>query len=839
MRAARASRPYRVGVVNTLVVLLALWCSPAGVGAQTAPADAAPERGASETREVRRADGSVIVLPPEKARPIRVPRFQTPPTIDGRLDDEAWKTAVVLTDFYQISPGDNIAPSKPTQVYLGYDARHLYMAFYCFDEPDKIRATVAQRDDVFGEDNVRVYLDTFNDQRRAYLLAFNPYGIQQDGIFTEGRGPDFTVDIVMESKGQITADGWTVEVAVPFKSLRYQAGQDKVWGFHVVRNIDRFNDELSSWLPISRDRTGTLNQAAKLVGLEQIDTERTLEIVPSLTLSETGRRVRPAAGADSANNPGLSNSGRFVNEPVKGDLGVTVKYSLSPNVTLDAAINPDFAQIEADETVVTANQRFPIFYPEKRPFFLEGVEIFQSPLQAVNTRSIIDPDVAVKLTGKRGRNTFGLMLASDNAPGSFSEDERNDPALRPRIERFLGKNATIGVLRLKRDIGRESEIGLLGTSYNFIERHNHLGGLDGRFKVDDKTVFGFQVLGTTSRRFFYDPDTNRRVYRDGHALAYQVTYDYTARHLGWFINGLGRSRDYRADVGFTRRTNTNDWTTGLRLSSEPNATATIIEKSWRNFLSADFDFQGRLQSWGTHSSFNLRLQRNTNVNVRGTVGYERLFEEEFGPKRSATQAGAFFGPDAERAAYQRGVSASFRSNPSKKFNGEISVGYSWNQFDFDFGAGRRFPRVSPAALADPKASLDPGPGRAFNLEAELELKPSESWSAELGYTRSNLTRNDTRRVAFDTHIFSWRSTYQFTRFTFVRTRIDYETLTANARGQFLFGWTPNPGTAIYAGYNDDINYNGFNPFTGAFEPQFQRNRRTFFVKLSYLLRRSF
>lgn len=821
------------------VALLAMLCLPAIVVAQTAPASTLSGRRTTETREVRRADGSVIVLPPEKTRPIRVPRFQTPPTIDGRLDDEAWNSAVVLTDFYQISPGDNIAPSKPTQVYLGYDAHHLYMAFYCFDEPDKIRATVAQRDDVFGEDNVRVYLDTFNDQRRAYLLAFNPYGIQQDGIFTEGRGPDFTVDIVMESKGQIMADGWVVEVAVPFKSLRYQVGRDKTWGFHVWRNIDRFNDELSSWLPISRDRTGTLNQAAKLIGFDQIDTERTLEIVPSLTLSETGRRVRPVSGADSMTSSGLSDPGRFVNEPVKGDFGVTIKYSLASNMTLDAALNPDFAQIEADETVVTANQRFPIFYPEKRPFFLEGVEIFQSPLQAVNTRSIIDPDVAIKLTGKQGRNTFGIMLASDNAPGSFSEDERNDPVLRPRIERFLGKNATIGVLRLKRDIGRESEIGVLGTTYNFIERHNHLGGLDGRFKVDDKTVLGFQVLGTTSRRFFYDPDTNRRVYRDGHALAYQWIYDYTARHLGWFISGVGRSRDYRADVGFTRRTNTNDWTGGLRLSSEPNATATIIEKSWRNFVSADFDFQGRLQSWSAHSSFNLRLQRNTRVNVRGTVGYERLFEEEFGPKRSGTQSGAFFGPDAERAAYQRGVSTSVESNPSKKFNGELSVGYGWNQFDFDFGAGRRFPRVSPAALTNPSAPLDPGPGRAFNLNAGFELKPVENWNTALGYTRSKLTRNDTGRVAFDTHIFSWRSTYQFTRFTFARARIDYETLTANARGQFLIGWTPTPGTAVYAGYNDDVNYNGFNPFTGMFEPQFQRNRRTFFLKLSYLLRRSF
>ena len=182
-----------------------------------------------------------VTLPPEKARPVTIPRFEHPPVIDGKLDDEIWKTAAVFKDFYQISPGDNIAPSKPTEVMMGYDAKTIYFAFHCYDEPDKVRATVAKRDDVLNEDNVRVFLDTFNDQRRAYFLAWNPLGVQQDGIMTEGQGQDFSVDIVMESKGMITSDGWTLEVAIPFKSLRYEAGKGKLWGIHIWRNIDRFN----------------------------------------------------------------------------------------------------------------------------------------------------------------------------------------------------------------------------------------------------------------------------------------------------------------------------------------------------------------------------------------------------------------------------------------------------------------------------------------------------------------------------------------------------------------------------------------------------------------------
>src|SRR5437588_8640757 len=220
----------------------------------------------------------LVVVPPEKAKPIRVPRFDKPPVIDGKLDDEVWKQAAVFKDFYQINPGDNIAPSRPTEAFIGYDSKFLYLAFHCYDEPDKVRGTVAKRDDIFGEDNVRIFLDTFNDQRRAYVLGWNPLGIQQDGIMTEGSGTDFSVDIVMESKGMITSEGWTLEVAIPFKSLRYEAGKGKLWGIHIARNIDRFNDEFDSWMPNSRDISSLLSQEGHLTGLAGISTVCTREI---------------------------------------------------------------------------------------------------------------------------------------------------------------------------------------------------------------------------------------------------------------------------------------------------------------------------------------------------------------------------------------------------------------------------------------------------------------------------------------------------------------------------------------------------------------------------------
>jgi len=846
-----------------LVCALCVFCTT--VAAQANSASPSPTPSANSKSNSSADNAKRAVIPPEKAKPIVIPRFDKPPVIDGKLDDEIWKQAAVFKDFLQVSPGDNIAPSRPTEMMIGYDARTFYLAFHCYDEPDKVRANIAKRDEIFEEDNVRVFLDTFNDQRRAYLVGFNPLGVQADGIMTEGSGTDFSVDIVMESKGMLTSDGWTVEVAIPFKSLRYEAGKGKLWGIHAWRNIDRFNDEIDSWMPLSRDISSQLSQEGHLTGLEGISTERTLEVIPSLTLSETGKRVNALSVGDLAADPTRLDPGRILNQPIRAEIGVTAKYSLTPTVTLDLAINPDFAQVEADQTVVTANQRFPIFFEEKRPFFLEGIDIFKTPIQAVHTRSIVDPDLAVKLSGKRGKNTFGILLASDNAPGNFTEEERLDAGSFPVIQRFVDKNAYVGILRLKRDIGTGSNIGLLLTSYNFIENHNQLGGIDGRFKLSKQKTLSFQVLGTTSRMCFQEPalDTHRpgpsdgcfagyspipgnafrpaetrNYFRTGNGFAYNFSYNRDGRHFYYGFNGNGQTRDYRARVGFTRRTNSNFAGGYVGYSSEPKPKAKMISWNLSSNAGMNFNWQGLSQAAYQETSVSFNFQRSTYVGFGAGVGYERLFEEEFGLKRTATHGGAFFG-GPERSTIQFNPYIYAGTRPSKKYALNTFMSYGRNSFDFDFGAEPKYPRASPAALADPSAPLDPGPGASFNLELEGEYKPTNELSMSLSYEKSRLRRNDTRLLAYVDDIISFRSTYQFTRFIFLRARVDYDTLASNARGQFLFGWTPNPGTAFYAGYNDDLTRNGFNPFTGQLEPGFRRNGRTFFIKMSYLFRRSF
>jgi hypothetical protein len=777
-----------------------------------------------------------------KDSPVRIPRFETAPVIDGQLNDAVWRSAAVFGDFVQTQPGDNVKPTYPTEVRMGYDSKNLYIAFNAKQKRDTIRATVARRDDIFNDDYVLVHLDTFNDQRQAYLLFFSPLGIQADGTFTEGRGEDYSLDIVMESKGVLTEDGFTIEVAIPFKSLRYEAGKNKQWGLHINRRIKYNNNEYNSWMPTNRSISGWLNQAGHITGLEGIETTRQLEINPSVTLSEAGRRTRYAFDNDPA--------GRYVNDGMKGEFGVTAKFSLTPTVTLDFAYNPDFAQVEADAPVTTANQRFPIFFAEKRPFFLERIDIFQSGLNIVNTRAIVDPDVAMKLTGRRGRNTFGLLYASDNAPGNYTKDERQSlfvcqqeritrPTLVCGIEPFVDKNADIGVLRLKRDIGRQHNLGFFATTYNFIQRHNQTAGLDGRFRLDPKTVTEFQVVGTTSRRNFYDPDLDRSVYRTGNGLGYRAYLERAGRHLYMNYLAIGRSPDYRADVGFTQRFDTNYLGSYLRYETDRDRKKAIIYKRVQNATNISYDWRGRSQYAISDTSGMLALQRQTFVQLGFQFGYERVFEHEFGANRTAIRQGAFFGPDSERSARFKDVNGFIETTPNKQFYAFVLVDYEIGAMDYDLGAGPDYPRASRAAVLNPNNGYDPGPGKQLWIDSSFRYQPTTAFQTQLNYNKRRLVRHDTGLTAFDDNIFSSRSTYQFSRNTFARLRLDYSTLNKYLRPQLVVGWTPNPGTALYIGYNDDLNYNGYNPFSGRFEPGLRGNGRTFFIKASYLFRKSF
>ena len=338
----------------------------------------------------------------------------------------------------------------------------------------------------------------------------------------------------------------------------------------------------------------------------------------------------------------------------------------------------------------------------------------------------------------------------------------------------------------------------------------------------------------------------------------------SGRHFGYEYSTVGRTRYYRADVGFNRRTNTNNHNLFVRYNSEPKPKARLI--SWRvyNALGTNFDWQGHSQYYNDESQIQFSFRRQTYLGIGLDKGYERVFEEEFGPKRKAgsnceiTNTCTFWGGDNERSAPQLGSVCLRRFGSEQEDQLQrFCVNQGYGSLDFDFGAGPRYPRVSiPAvAAAMPRRRVCAtgrrprrfagrlwirGRGPSFHMRmASVTYQPSNPLNLTLSLTKERLRRYDTRLLAFDENIVSLRSTYQFTRFIFARGRIDYDTLASNVKGQFLFGYTPNPGTAFYVGYNDDLNRNGFNPFSGQLEPGFRRNGRTFFIKMSYLFRKSF
>ena len=279
----------------------------------------------------------------------------------------------------------------------------------------------------------------------------------------------------------------------------------------------------------------------------------------------------------------------------------------------------------------------------------------------------------------------------------YTEEERNDPSLRPFIEPYLDKNSYVGVLRLKRDIGKESSIGLVATTYDFIERHNDLLSFDGRFKLDPKTTLTVQGVGTTSRGYFYDPVERQDKYRTGNGIGYYAGYDYSDRNFGYVLSAVGRTKDYRADVGFTRRTDTNHYESFFRWSSDPNTDRDYLGYRAINISWASHDGQGRMQDWGEEFQWRWNFKSNTFVAVGGLLGYEQIFEDEFRQYLPASYPSGFAGMDPNRETYRKQIYGYAGSTPSQKLDFFAFVGYTRGIFDFDFGAGPDYPRVSPAA----------------------------------------------------------------------------------------------------------------------------------------------
>ena len=347
---------------------------------------------------------STIPAPIVKDRQTRaIARAVAPVKIDGILDDPAWQTAVRLPVDLEWQPGDNVQAPVETTAYVTYDDGHIYVAFDARDpDPGRIRAHLDDRDLPFQDDTVGFFLDTFNDERRGFQFRINPLGVQMDASNSDVNGnEDWSWDAIWESRARMTDGGYIVEVAIPFSSLRFpRSSEPQTWGFMAMRDWPRSVRHRMRSQYFDNKRGCLVCQLDKLSGLQGMEPGRNIEITPTLTGLRTDRRM---------DFPG----GPLVRGDEKPDVGVSLRWSVTPNVALNAAVNPDFSQVEADVAQLDVNNSFALFFPEKRPFFLEGADIFSTPFPLVFSRTVADPTWGAKVTGKEGRSAFGAFAARD------------------------------------------------------------------------------------------------------------------------------------------------------------------------------------------------------------------------------------------------------------------------------------------------------------------------------------------------------------------------------------------------------------------------------------------
>jgi hypothetical protein len=450
---------------------------------------------------------------------VRPPRISDPITVDGALSESPWERASILTQFSTYNPVDGRPAQDSIEVRLFYGEDALYVGVRAWAPEGTVRATLAERDRIQNDDWIALHLDTFNDQRRSFVFAVNPLGVQADGMRSEqSAGPgvsrasmqavDLSQNYLWQSAGRVLDDGFEIEVRIPFKSIRFQMGVSQDWGVQVVRQVQRTGYQ-ETWTPVSRAQQSFSAQQGHLRGLSGMKRGLVLDLTPTSITTTTG----------------TPDSSRW-KYGTRGEFGGDVRWGLAPNLTLNATANPDFSQVETDVGQIPGDVRFALFFPELRPFFVEGSEQFDAPNRLVNTRSIIQPVGALKLTGKLPRTDLGFMSAIDAATSS----------------RDGASNPIFNIVRLRRDVGDQSTAGLVYTDRAERGRSNRVAGLDARLQFANYYSAEFRLAGSVTRD---------SVSRSG--SLWEANHGRSGRRYGYRYGIQGFSPGFQTEAGFVNR----------------------------------------------------------------------------------------------------------------------------------------------------------------------------------------------------------------------------------------------------------------------------------------------
>lgn len=481
---------------------------------------------------------------PQYLPEVTIDRAAGPIEIDGSLDDPGWRGAATVGGFSEHRPGDQIRPPVETEVKIAYDQDNLYVGFICYDDPSLLRATMAERDNIFRDDNVVLLIDTYGNQTSAYEIMANPYGVQADLLWSPNVGEDTSFDLVYEADASITDRGYVIELAVPFSSLRFPDTGEQVWRMDFWRNHPREVRGQYSWAALDRDNSCWPCQWGFVYGISDVSPGQGLEVLPSVVATQSGER---------------DGAGDWRNDDPDGDASLGVKYVLDSDLTAEATWNPDFSQVEADAAQMDVNTTFALHYDEKRPFFQEGSDLFQTYFSTVYTRSINDPEFAAKVTGRKGGTSIAYLAARDE----------HSPYIVPfsdRSEFAAGGRSISNILRVQQALGDQSQIGMIATDRR-LEDSDGSGsvfGADGCIRLDQVHQVEFQVLASRTVEPD-DPGMSEHFLQDtfdggehtaafdgedfwGHAI--YGSFERNARNWSFDLDYWDYSPEFRAENGF-------------------------------------------------------------------------------------------------------------------------------------------------------------------------------------------------------------------------------------------------------------------------------------------------
>ncbi|MGE0440292.1 MAG: DUF5916 domain-containing protein [Gemmatimonadales bacterium] len=746
---------------------------------------------------------------------VAIPRLEATATIDGVLDEPVWTRAARLRDFSQYQPVDGRAAEEPTEVLVWYAPDAIHFGIRAQElHGDVVRATRANRDNIGSEDQIQILLDTYNDRRIAFVFGVNPLGVQQDGTrsdnFAGGAGGrsgggggvgmnplegnvDLNPDYVFESKGRLVSGGYEVEIRIPFKSLRYQEGATQNWGINVLRRVQHTGYQ-DVWTPAVRANASFLGQSGTLDGLHDMHRGLVLEVTPTITGRLDG-------------TPATPNGWHYDDAQ---DVGADVRWGISQNLTLNGTVNPDFSQVEADVGQVTLNERFALFYPEKRPFFLDGLELFDTPNQLIYTRRILDPAAGVKLAGKVGRVNVATLAAADAEGQSRTGD----------------KTPLFGVTRLRTDLGRSSTLGAVLTTREDGNDFSRLVGTDLRFYHNKLYFLELQAVQAWNQL--------RGITSSGPLL--QAMWDRTGRGWGFNYSVRAIGPDFNAAAGFVNRTG-------------------VIETNGFNRLSFYGGRDALVQTYGAF--FGVSRIWNYSDPGAGTIeGSESIFP-------SATLRGGWqLGGSLSRAFYTyepgdyAGLTVQLPGGGTAPFDvpdperNQVSASVRVTTPTF-----RYFTLSASVGGGTTPIFREAAPGRSFRVDATADLRPTSAVRAAFQFTRLTIDRRrDGSRFSSET-IPRLKIEYQVDRSIFLRfvgqyaareltARVDRDGRPVLSGGtpdagsvqnefqmDWLFSYRPSPGTLFYFGYGSTLNEAERFRFQGL-----ARSRDGFFAKGSYLFR---